>query len=79
MALLLDRPRGNLLQPQSDLAQQTIKDPYNFGFLTLRERHDEKELESALVSHVTRFLLELGAGFSYLGRQYKLTVGGDDF
>jgi predicted nuclease of restriction endonuclease-like (RecB) superfamily len=68
-----------LPQPQSDLALQTIKDPYNFDFLTLRTKYDEKELEDALVSHVTRFLLELGSGFSYLGRQFKLTVGGDDF
>ncbi len=65
--------------PQSDLARQTIKDPYHFDFLTLREKHDEKELENALVTHVTRFLLELGAGFSYIGRQYKLEVAGDEF
>jgi predicted nuclease of restriction endonuclease-like (RecB) superfamily len=70
---------ATLPQPQSDLAQQIIKDPYNFDFLTLREKHDEKELENALVEQVTRFLLELGAGFSFIGRQYKLTVGGDDF
>lgn len=65
--------------PQSDLARQTIKDPYNFDFLTLREKHDEQELETALIRHVTHFLLELGAGFSYLGRQYRLEVGGDEF
>ena len=65
--------------PQSDLALQTIKDPYTFDFLTLREKHNEKELENALVEHVSRFLLELGAGFSFLGRQYKLTVDDDDF
>jgi len=68
-----------LPEPHSDLARQIIKDPYNFDFLTLRERHDEKELESALVEQVTRFLLELGAGFSFIGKQYKLTVDGDDF
>jgi predicted nuclease of restriction endonuclease-like (RecB) superfamily len=71
--------QATLPQPQSDLAQQTIKDPYNFDFLSLRAKHDEKELEDALLSHVTRFLLELGSGFSYLGRQFKLTVGADDF
>jgi predicted nuclease of restriction endonuclease-like (RecB) superfamily len=71
--------KATLPQPQSDLALQTIKDPYNFDFLTLRAKHDEKELEDALISHVTRFLLELGSGFSYMGRQFKLTVGGDDF
>jgi predicted nuclease of restriction endonuclease-like (RecB) superfamily len=68
-----------LPEPQSDLAQETLKDPYNFDFLMLREKHDERELESALIENVTRFLLELGAGFSYLGRQYKLEVGGDEF
>lgn len=70
---------STLPEPQSDLAQQTLKDPYAFDFLMLRERHDERELEDALVKHVTRFLLELGAGFSYLGRQYRLEVGGDEF
>ncbi len=63
----------------SDLARQTLKDPYNFDFLMLREQHDEKELENALIEHITRFLLELGAGFSYLGRQYRLEVAGDEF
>lgn len=71
--------QATLPEPQSDLARQTIKDPYNFDFLTLREKHDEQELESALISHVTQFLLELGAGFSYIGRQYRLEVAGDDF
>lgn len=61
------------------MAQQILKDPYNFDFLLLRKKHDEKELEDALIEHVTRFLLELGAGFSYIGRQYKLEVGGDDY
>jgi predicted nuclease of restriction endonuclease-like (RecB) superfamily len=68
-----------LPKPQSDLALQTIKDPYNFDFLTIRDKHDEKELEDALVGQVTKFLLELGAGFSFIGRQYKLTVDDDDF
>ena len=45
----------------------------------LREKHDEQELENALIEHITRFLLELGAGFSYLGRQYRLEVAGDEF
>ncbi len=58
----------------SDLAKQILKDPYNFDFLTMREKYDEKELEDALVSNITDFLLELGVGFSYLGKQYKLTV-----
>jgi len=70
---------ARLPPPQSDLARQVIKDPYNFDFLMLRERHDEQELENALVEQVTRFLLELGVGFSYLGKQYRLEVGGDEF
>lgn len=65
--------------PHSDLARQTIKDPYSFDFLMLRERYDERELEDALIEHITQFLLELGAGFSYMGRQYRLSVAGDEF
>ena len=68
-----------LPEPHSDLARQTLKDPYTFDFLTLREKHDEKELENALIEHITKFLLELGSGFSYIGRQYKLEVAGDEF
>jgi predicted nuclease of restriction endonuclease-like (RecB) superfamily len=71
--------KTTLPKPQSDLARQTIKDPYTFDFLTIREQHDEKELEDALVNHVTQFLLELGSGFSYVGRQHRLEVGGDEF
>ena len=70
---------ATLPAPQSDLARETLKDPYNFDFLTLSEKHDERELEAALVNHVTRFLLELGAGFSFIGRQYRLEVAGDEF
>lgn len=70
---------ATLPAPQSDLARQTLKDPYNFDFLTLSEKHDERGLEAALVNHVTRFLLELGAGFSFIGRQYRLEVAGDEF
>jgi predicted nuclease of restriction endonuclease-like (RecB) superfamily len=68
-----------LPEPQSDLAIETLKNPYNFDFLALTEKHNEKELEDALTDHITRFLLELGAGFSYLGKQYKLEVAGDEF
>lgn len=71
--------QATLPAPHSDLALQTIKDPYNFDFLTLREKYDERELENALIEQVTRFLLELGAGFSFLGKQYKLSVDGDEF
>jgi predicted nuclease of restriction endonuclease-like (RecB) superfamily len=65
--------------PHTDLAQQSLKDPYLFDFLTLGEDANEREIESALIQHVTRFLLELGAGFAYVGRQVHLDVGGDDF
>ncbi|MCM1278380.1 MAG: PDDEXK nuclease domain-containing protein [Robinsoniella sp.] len=68
-----------LPKPQSDLAEQTLKNPYNFDFLTLREEYNEKELENALIHQITQFLLELGTGFSYLGRQVHLHVGESDF
>ncbi len=68
-----------LPEPQSDLAEQILKNPYNFDFLTLREKYDEKELEDALINQITQFLLELGTGFSYLGRQVHLHVGESDF
>jgi predicted nuclease of restriction endonuclease-like (RecB) superfamily len=65
--------------PQSALAQEALKDPYKFDFLTLEEPFHERELETGLVAHVEKFLLELGAGFAFLGRQYHLTVGESDF
>lgn len=65
--------------PQSDLAQQTLKDPYVFDFLTLTKEHNERELELGLIKHITHFLLELGAGFAYIGRQFQLQVGERDF
>ncbi len=61
--------------PQSDLAQETLKDPYNFDFLTMREGYVEKELEDALTENITKFLLELGNGFAYVGRQVRIVVG----
>lgn len=61
--------------PQSDLAQQTTKDPYVFNFLAMTEVYNERELEDALVANVTKFLVELGTGFAYMGRQYRLQVG----
>lgn len=64
---------------QSELAQQTLKDPYMFDFLGIGKEAHERDIENALVKHITRFLLELGAGFAYVGRQYHLAVGGDDF
>ena len=70
---------GRLPAPESDLARQTLKDPYCFDFLALRERHTERELEDALVENIARFLLELGSGFSFVGRQWRLEVGGEEF
>jgi predicted nuclease of restriction endonuclease-like (RecB) superfamily len=65
--------------PQSDLAQQTLKDPYIFDFLTLTEPFHERELETSLVRHLEKFLIELGQGFAFVGRQYRLDVGDEDF
>lgn len=68
-----------LSQPQSDLARQLIKDPYNFDFLSLTEDAQEKDLEKALVNHIREFLLELGVGFAFMGSQYHIEVDGDDY
>lgn len=68
-----------LPSPQSDLAQQTLKDPYIFDFLALTEDYKERELQKALLDHITKFLLELGAGFAYMGKQVPLQVGQRDF
>lgn len=68
-----------LPSPQSDLAQQALKDPYIFDFLTLEEPFHERELETQLIHHLEKFLLELGQGFAFVGRQYRLDVGDEDF
>jgi predicted nuclease of restriction endonuclease-like (RecB) superfamily len=65
--------------PRSDLARESLKDPYRFDFLGLGDEAEEREIEKALVEHVTEFLLELGAGFAFVGRQVHLEVGGEDF
>lgn len=65
--------------PTSALAQETLKDPYLFDFLSLGEDAQEREIENALMQHITRFLLELGNGFAFVGRQYRLEVNGDEF
>jgi predicted nuclease of restriction endonuclease-like (RecB) superfamily len=65
--------------PNSDLAQEALKDPYLFDFLGIGDESHERAIEDALVQHITRFLLELGAGFAYVGRQVPLEVGGEDF
>ena len=64
---------------QGELAQEITKDPYNFGFLALTENYREKELEDALVDNITKFLLELGSGFAYVGRQIRLEIGEEEF
>lgn len=68
-----------LPSPQSDLAHQTLKDPYIFDFLRLTKDYDERDLEQGLIEHITHFLLELGAGFAYIGRQVPLQVGEREF
>jgi predicted nuclease of restriction endonuclease-like (RecB) superfamily len=70
---------SRLPPPDSDLVQQTLKDPYIFDFLTLADGFQERELETALVAHLEKFLLELGQGFAFDGRQYHLDLGGQDF
>ncbi|MBJ2256082.1 PDDEXK nuclease domain-containing protein [Pseudomonas psychrophila] len=63
----------------SALARETLKDPYLFDFLGLGHDAQEREIEEGLIRHITRFLLELGAGFAFVGRQFRLEVGGDEF
>ena len=65
--------------PQSELAKQTMKDPYVFDFIPFKEDMVERDIENALVKDVTALLLELGTGFAFIGNQYHLNVGGDDF
>ena len=71
--------RDRLASPQSDLARETLKDPYIFDFLGLSADAQERDIEQALTQHITRFLIELGAGFAFVGHQYRLEVGGDEF
>jgi predicted nuclease of restriction endonuclease-like (RecB) superfamily len=70
---------SRLPAPQSELVQQALKDPYIFDFLTLDVDFHERELETGLVRHLEKFLLELGQGFAFVGRQYHLAVGEKDF
>ncbi len=71
--------KSHLPSPQSDLANQTLKDPYIFDFLTIEEPFHERELEVHLIKHLEKFLLELGQGFAFVGRQYHIEVGDNDF
>ncbi len=70
---------NRLPSPQSELAVQTMKDPYVFDFIQLREEMLERDIEEALIKDVTKLLLELGTGFAFLGNQYRLNIGGEDF
>ena len=70
---------NRLASPQSELAVQTMKDPYIFDFIPFKEDMVERDIEQALVKDITKILLELGTGFAFLGNQYHLNVGGDDF
>jgi predicted nuclease of restriction endonuclease-like (RecB) superfamily len=76
---LVSNFKNILPKHSSDLVQQSFKDPYIFDFLTIDEPFRERELELNLVKNMENFLLELGSGFAFVGRQYKLTVCNDDF
>ena len=68
-----------LVAPQSDLAQQTMKDPYTFDFLAMTAPYNEQDIERQLTQHITQFLLELGKGFAFIGRQHHLEIAGNDY
>src|SRR3990167_10450159 len=71
--------KENLSPSRSDLAHATLKDPYIFDFLSIGKEAQEREIEKSLVQHMEKFILELGAGFAFVGRQFHLEVGGQDF
>lgn len=71
--------RATLPRPQSDLAQQVLRDPYNFDFLRLGQEAQERDLENALIKHIREFLLELGVGFAFIGSQYPIEVSGKEY
>ena len=66
---------ATLPAPQGDLAQEITRDPYSFDFLAIRERYDERELKDALMDNITKFLLEMGTGFAFVGREYRMVIG----
>jgi predicted nuclease of restriction endonuclease-like (RecB) superfamily len=74
-----DNFERTLASPQSELARDTLKNPYIFDFIAAREKIIEDEIESEIVANITQTLLELGTGFAYMGKQYNIVVGGDDF
>jgi predicted nuclease of restriction endonuclease-like (RecB) superfamily len=71
--------KATLPEPQSDFANYLLKDPYIFDFVQAKEQADERNIEEQLTQHITQFLLELGQGFAFVGRQYQLRVGGKDY
>jgi predicted nuclease of restriction endonuclease-like (RecB) superfamily len=71
--------KNTLPEPLSDLAQQTLKDPYIFDFMTFAADFRERDIEKQLVEHITKFLLELGKGFAFVGQQYHLGIAGNDY
>ncbi len=71
--------KNSLPAVQSDLANALLKDPYNFEFITLSEQVKEKDLEQKLIQHISQFLLELGKGFAYMGKQFQLKVGRKEY
>jgi predicted nuclease of restriction endonuclease-like (RecB) superfamily len=68
-----------LVAPQSDLAQETLKDPYAFDFISMAQPYRERDIENQLVKHITKFLLELGKGFAFIGQQYHLEIADQDY
>lgn len=71
--------KNTLPEPMSDLAQQTLKDPYNFDFVAMAPTMKERDLENQLVKHISKFLLELGKGFAFVGQQYHLEIAEQDY
>ncbi|MDQ5930025.1 MAG: hypothetical protein QG594_1808, partial [Bacteroidota bacterium] len=71
--------KHTLPNPLSDLVQQTLKDPYVFDFLTLSKPFHERDIENQLIAHITKFLLELGKGFAFVGKQHHLEIGETDY
>ncbi len=71
--------KQTLPEPMSDLAQQTLKDPYNFDFVAMSNSMKERDLENQLVAQISKFLLELGKGFAYVGQQYQLEIAGNEY
>jgi len=71
--------KNTLPAPFSELAEQTLKDPYVFDFLTLTTKAKERDVEKQLIQHITKFLLELGKGFAFIGNQYYLEVADEDY